>query len=197
MERRFWVGLTGGMALVLVLAFVLIRRSSRRADDNASVIPPAAASVQSARSPAPNGPTADPAAQAREPAGAPSAAASIPATRRSPLPTVRKRIELQDIDDPLEAVEIVNLRRGAGDTIEVGARNLSRRGVLVKSVDIFAESDDRVPLCNIGFWLPVGGAAEDRREVPELSRRLGEKEGIKAVINEAEFRDAPPDELAK
>src|SRR5215207_4392924 len=98
MERRFWVALTGAMTLVLVLAFVLIRRSCGPADDNAPVIATPAASVQSAPFPVPISLATDPAAQAPGPAPAPSATASLPATRPSPLLSARKRIELQDID---------------------------------------------------------------------------------------------------
>jgi hypothetical protein len=183
MGRTFWIALVGGMALVLVVAFALVRRNAQ----------PEGEPVVQKSAPTPVSPPVSPAQP--QPQTAPDV--PVAAVRPATTPGGRKRTPLRDIADPLEAVEIVHLRRGAGDTIEIGARNVSLRAVYVKSVEIFADSDDRHPLDNVGFWLPVGGAAEARREVPELSRRLGENEGVRAVINEAEFRDAPPEEVAK
>jgi hypothetical protein len=181
MGRQFWFVLIGGMVVVLGVAFWVIRRNAGTVEEPAPAV--VAAPAQSAAVPAEPGESS--------PAPAPPVAVETPP---APAPA-RKKNELLDIADPLEAIEIVQLRRGPGDTIEIGARNRSRRGLLVKSVDLFAESDERTPLCNIGFWLPVGGYVEDRHEVAELSRRLGEKDRIKAVINDAEFRDTPPEDL--
>src|SRR5438045_3130192 len=81
---------------------------------------------------------------------------------------------------------------GIGGLIEVRARNLTAKGLLVKSIDLFAESDPKTPLYNIGLWLPAGDGVAASYEIPELSRRLGPDEKMTARINDAEYRDAPP-----
>lgn len=106
------------------------------------------------------------------------------------------REALQDIADPYQALDIYHLKRIQGtNTIEIKIRNKSKRGLLVKSVELFAEKSDRKPLDNIGFWIGPGEAIVQQREVLELSRRLGEDEPMKAVINEIEFRDEPPTDV--
>jgi hypothetical protein len=179
MEQRYVIAMVAGIVVVIAAALAVVWKTAPT--------PTVQQASQTPTRPAPL-PAEPPAREPvdRNPTAAPNAPRGAP-----------KRTPLQDIADPLEAVEILHLRRGEGDTIELRARNRSKRGVFVKSVDLFAESDELVPLDNVGFWLPVGGLAESRREVPELSRRLGDNEAIKAVINEAEFRDSPPEELAK
>ena len=189
MEQRYVIAMVAGIVIVLGVAVAVVWQTApaptvQEVPQPPTRTAPPAPTVAAPPSPPTASPSVNPVA--------PVAATTPTASRARPI-----RTPLQDIADPLEAVEIVHLRRGEGDTIEIRARNRSKRGVFVKSVDLFAESDQLVPLDNVGFWLPVGGLAESRREVPELSRRLADGEAIKAVINEAEFRDAPPEELAK
>jgi hypothetical protein len=187
-----WVWIAAGAAILAIVLgaywFIRSETASTPPTTTATVAPGAAQET-----------TARPDAAAPSP---PTTAAAAGIGTRSedaaPAPPARTSVRppLRDIVDPYQALEIYHLQRGAGDTLEIKARNLSKRGLFVRSVDLFAESNDRAPLWNIGFWLPPGESVNEGYVVPELSRRLGRNEAVRAVINEAEFRDEPPEELA-
>ena len=176
-----WIALGLGICAVLVLGLLLF--SVRTVTVGTVTVGPVVTTV-----PGPVGTTMP--TTTTTSASAPPTIAASPAAPRRPT---RARPPLRDIADPYQALDIYHLRRGVGETIEIKARNLSKRGLFVKSVELYAESNDRVPLDNIGFWLPAGEAIIATREVLELSRRLGDDEPIKAVVNEAEFRETAPD----
>jgi hypothetical protein len=180
----FWLALGVFGVVVLLVTFGVLMYAGQRVTS-----PPVALPLPPGTAPATTVPTTPS-------AGAGTAAAPVPPAAPVTRPA-RARQPLQDIADPYQALDIYHLKRGVGDTIEIKARNLGKRGLFVKSVELYAESNDRVPLDNIGFWLPPGEAIIASREVLELSRRLSDDEPVKAVVNEAEFRDtAPaPDEL--
>jgi hypothetical protein len=173
-----WVWLGAGVTIVLVLAvsFEIIRYNTAPAD-----------SVTAPPSPP----------QSKMPLPPQPASAN---TERAPVRTksyaIPGRELLEDISDPTKALQIYHCQRGAGDTLEIKARNRSKRGLFVKSVQFFAESDQNNPLADIGFWLPVGGGVQTAYPVQELSRHLKPDEKVIAVIVEADFRDEPPPQPA-
>ena len=191
-----WVGLGAGIVLVLAVAFWLVNREREPAP------PPVAQSARNAgaksattRAALPAAPTSGPTTTGPSTNGAPGAspaakagAALKPATR--PMPA-----DLKDVEEPSEAIEFTVTRKG--DSVEIKARNISKRGVFVRSMAFYAETNDRVQLGSVGFWLQPGHPVSDTYPIADLSSRLGEEEGVTAVIEDAEFSDKMPKELAE
>lgn len=203
MRPAVWVAMIGGIAVVLgVAAWIIVRNTGGPAEPAGQASGTVATGGPSTRARPTTAATRPAEAAARRPRGPSTANTRVQPARTSPTtrPVAAKgksqRRVLEDIADPLLALEIYHLKRGTGDTIEIKARNKSKRGLFVKSVELFAETNDAIPLDNIGFWLPAGNSVAAQREVPDLSRRLGPDERVKAVINQAEFRDEAPPELA-
>jgi hypothetical protein len=181
-----WVGLAAGILFILFGGFLIVYLMVGRAAPTPVAQPVAAApqiTIPDLAVPAPADPSVTPKPSVKSPPAQPVS----PAVRAA-----KNRPALQEIADPKRAVEILSLKRGIGDLIEVKARNRTAKGLLVKSIDLFAESDPKTPLYNIGLWIPAGDGVAAAYEIPELSRRLGPDEKITATIIDAEYRDAPP-----
>lgn len=193
---KLWVRLGLGIAAVLGLAFWLINRDKGRGE---STSPLAQAIRSSAASKAAttkaSGPTTAPTTNV-SPNPGPAAgtgpargfAGAAPASRPGAL-------VLKEVEDPADAIEVYRLKRD-GTTLEIGVRNISKRGVFVRVLQFYPESDEDDAFGeSIRFWLSPGSSLNDTTGIPRLAARLGEDEGVTAFIEDAEFADEMPDEL--
>ena len=195
---KTWVWLGLGIVAVLGLAFWLINRDQGPAESSS----PLAQAIRS--STVGKGATT----QAAGPATAPtttnasptlgSVGAAVPAagTGAAVRPATRPGAVLtKDIEDPVDAIEVYRLKRD-GATLDIGVRNISKRGVYVRVLQFYPESDEDEAFGeSIRFWLAPGGSLNDTTPIPRLAARLGEDEGVTAFIEDAEFSDTMPDEL--
>lgn len=189
-----WVGLGAGIVVVLLLAFWLINRDRGTSPAPvARVGGTAGAQGAAAKAGAPDFPASGPTTSVSPNLGSPGTerpagggAPSKPASRPAPL-------ALKDVEEPADAIEFAVTRDG--DAVVIKARNVSRRGVFVRSMEFFAETDDRLPLDSIRFWIPSGGTLDTTYPMPILSDRLGEEEAVTGAIAEAEFSDTTPADL--
>ena len=202
LDAKTWVWLSVGMVVVLALAFWLINRDTGAPAGTEAVATagpgkPAAAKPPTTTVVSPPA-ESDTAAPAPAPAPALGVAASPQAAAKMPdAPATRPGWgALEDVEDPADAIVVYHLKRISTDTIEFKIRNKSKRGVYVRALEFFAESNDRVPLGeSITFWLPPGGLVPGEREIAEMAKRLGDEEGVTAVVQDAEFSDMMPDEI--
>ncbi len=191
-----WVLLSVSLVVVLGLAFWLINRAPGTGNAPGPLAQSEAASTADGAEPNNVGaPRANVSPSASSPDGAaPTGSAGGPTTRVGagvrPSPLV-----LEDIQEPAAAIDAYLVKRTEPDKVEVKVRNKSKRGVYVRALEIFAESDDRVPLDSIRFWLPPGGGVGTIRIIEDMPRRLGDDEGVTAVVQDAEFRDTEPKDL--
>ena len=202
---RFWVGLAVGIVVVLGLAFWVINRNAGPSPTQLATAPqrPLPATAPATPRPAGGSDAGTPAALSSGEAGGatttttPTAATppvDSPTRPPSTPPATPARAGLVDVEEPADAIEVYHLKRDA-DNVSFKIRNRSRRGVYVRALEFFAESDDRVALDSIRFWLPPGGVVTDTRDIAEMVRRLGDEEGVTAAVQDAEFSDSLPREL--
>lgn len=194
---KAWIALGAGIVIVLALAFWIINRDRGAAPRPLAQGPSAQGAKGAATKPAAAAalPTTGPARSPSAAAGAAGAASPGGSGAAAQAPAPRAPGALKDIEDPTEAVEVYHLTRD-GDILDIRVRNISRRGVYVKVLQFYAESDDTKPIGeSIRFWLAPGMPLVATHEMPRLSDRLGEEEGVIGVVEEAEFADAMPEEL--
>lgn len=193
---KTWVGLGLGIVAVLGLAFWLINRDKGPGESTS----PLAQAIRSSAAGkgattkaagAVTAPTTNVSPNLKPVAGAgttPGSAGAAPASRPGAL-------VLKDIEDPADAIEVYRLKRD-GTTLDIGVRNISKRGVYVRVLQFYPESDEDDAFGeSIRFWLPPGIPLNATHEIPRLAARLGDDEGVTAFIEDAEFTDEMPDEL--
>lgn len=196
---KTWIWLSVGLVVVLGLAFWLINRDTGTpaATDAVAVASPSSTETPKAPTTAVAPPPALDGTDPPAATPAPDATARVQAATRAPAAATRPgRGALEDVEDPADAIHVYHLKRISTDTIEFKIRNKSKRGVHVRALEFYAETNDRVPLGeSITFWLPPGGIVPGEREIAEMAKRLGDDEGVTAVVQDAEFTDAMPDEI--